>query len=146
MKVDYTNVYTFFIPENQKDKEILENLSKNVVIRKLEYNPILKRKEVKYVTLLQKNRNNTYYILSGLLPYLKMKYPKIHTSLIDIEKLKNDSIWQTLRDYQKRAILNLLEQPRGIIDAIMGSGKTYMIMAICKACLLYTSPSPRDRG
>jgi len=133
MKVDYTNVYTFFIPENQKDKEILEELSKNVVIRKLEYNPILKRKEIKYVTLLQKNRNNTYYILSGLLPYLKMKYPKIHTSLIDTEKLKKDPIWQILRDYQKRAILNLLEQPRGIIDAIMGSGKTYMIMAICKA-------------
>ena len=133
MKVDYTNVYTFFIPENQKDKEILENLSKNVVIRKLEYNPILKRKEVKYVTLLQKNRNNTYYILSGLLPYLKMKYPKIHTSLIDIEKLKKDPIWQILRDYQKRAVLNLLEYPRGIVDSVMGSGKTYMIMAICKA-------------
>ena len=58
--------------------------------------------------------------------------------------------WERLNPYQREAVTD--ENKACLVSANVGSGKTTVLTAKIlylhevKHCLLYTSPSPRDRG
>lgn len=137
MKIIYKNNFTFLKPENKFDFKRIEEIKQKLIINEFRYIPSLrKRKNIKKCILF-KSKNGLYFTYSGLFPIIKNPnsyfYPIVHKSFISIEKLKEDNIWSILRGYQKEAVIKLLKYPRGILQSPTGSGKTEIIIAICKA-------------
>ena len=99
---------------------------------KMVYNPFKKRKERKTISLLRKTKKeNLYYFPSGLF-YLLAEYPDVHKELIE-NNFTEGKIFPLLRDYQKDAVLKLLQRPRGILDLSTGGGKSLIMMAIVES-------------
>lgn len=131
MKIIYDNVHTKIIPSRKELKRI-EKIRKKLTYRTFQYDLFLKKKVSVEKTLLKK-RKNYYYFLSGLWPLaFEEDYPPIHKNLILPEKEWPKGVIEILRDYQIESIKSLLKQPRGILDASTGSGKSYIMVLICK--------------
>ena len=63
-----------------------------------------------------------------------------------IIQIKNVNKW--FGDFQVLKDINLEVKPKEkiVVCGPSGSGKSTLIRCINRFCLLYTSPSPRDRG
>ena len=63
--------------------------------------------------------------------------------------MKNGIFLGTDSDNKKQHLLLPLANRHGLIAGATGTGKTVTLQILCeglsKACLLYTSPSPRDK-
>jgi len=134
MKIKYTNIYTYLTPENQKDLAKIEEAASKLVYPTYKFDPKTKRRIKVYKSLvLYSAGQGHYYFLSGLWPLVfNEPYPSIHKDLILPKEKWPKEFFTALRDYQIEAIQELLKQPRGIIHATTGAGKTFMLVWLCK--------------
>ncbi len=135
MEIKVDNIFTVLFYQNSKEKQTLEKLQKEkLTLRRQVYNPFKKSYEEEITQLLVEiPEKKCYYMLTGFLPFIGIDYPKNHLELIDLQQLYQDEMWTILRDYQKEAIQTILQEPRGIFEAVTGAGKTMIMIAICKA-------------
>jgi len=133
LEILYTNTWTKLLPNSQEDFERIQEIKKRLTYTTFQYNPITKKKE-KVTKNLLRHKGNTYYFLSGLYPIaLKESYPikNFHT-IIFKKDWENEAYLKILRDYQLESIRELMKIPRGILWASTGSGKTVIMIALCK--------------
>ena len=66
-----------------------------------------------------------------------------HQLLIETgDRLNNDFFWPWVR--RQMAVLNRLRP--GLVEKLVDEAMSTLPTGLLKSCLLYTSPSPRDRG
>ena len=66
------------------------------------------------------------------------------SQIVDAPILETDG-FGIFKDKQKLALLRRVAQSRGLIVFTDSDGAGFVIRNHIKSCLLYTSPSPRDR-
>ena len=68
------------------------------------------------------------------------------SAFIDLLRSEMNKVIVGQKNMIDKLLIGLLAKGHILLEGVPGLAKTLAINTLSKACLLYTSPSPRDRG